>query len=118
MLVTFKTKAAGNVLMYKEHAQLILDLLGKDVEQGIIAPEDMPKALEILEAEIARQKKKDAEAQAIVDAEEREKWDDDDDWEEKKSPFEQPVSFSARAFPFLKMLQAANKKQREIVWGV
>ena len=39
MLVKFKSKAAADVVMYEEHAKLILDLLGKDVKQGIITAE-------------------------------------------------------------------------------
>ena len=31
MLITFKSKAAAEVIMYKEHAQHILELIGKDV---------------------------------------------------------------------------------------
>ena len=36
MLVTFKSKAAAEVLMYEDHAKRILDLLNKDVKRGII----------------------------------------------------------------------------------
>ncbi|MET0855455.1 MAG: DUF1840 family protein, partial [Telluria sp.] len=31
MLITFTSKAAAEVTMYKEHAKRMLDLLGKDV---------------------------------------------------------------------------------------
>ena len=29
-----------------------------------------------------------------------------------------PVSFSARTYPFLQLLKAANKKKKDIYWGV
>ena len=31
---------------------------------------------------------------------------------------EPPVSFSARAYPFLQLLKAANKKKKDIYWGI
>ena len=53
MLITFHSKAAADVMMYKEHAKRILDLLNKDPDQGIITSAEAPKAVEILEGEIA-----------------------------------------------------------------
>ena len=40
--------------------------------------------------------------------------------EKNKKTFPQaepPVSFSARAYPFLQLLKAANKKKKDIYWG-
>ncbi|MCM1511742.1 MAG: DUF1840 domain-containing protein [Oxalobacter formigenes] len=138
MLVTFKSKATGNLFMFEENAMQILDLFGKDTIQGIITVEEMPEAIRILEAEIARKKieeakereerekaereeeerlRKEAEEAFFNDEEEEE----EDPCEEKAPPPpppERPVPFSARAFPFLQMLRTALKKEREIVWGV
>ena len=52
MLITFKSKAAAEILMYKEHAKRILDLLGKDPDQGVITAPEMPHAIAVLEREI------------------------------------------------------------------
>ena len=38
--------------MYKEHARHILDLLGKDPDQGVLPPPEMPQAIAVLEKEI------------------------------------------------------------------
>ena len=40
MLVTFKSKAAAEILMYEAHAKPILDLLGKDIERGVITADE------------------------------------------------------------------------------
>jgi hypothetical protein len=56
MLITFKSKAAAEIVMYKEHARRILDLLHKDVEQGIITTAELPAAIASIEAAIAESK--------------------------------------------------------------
>src|SRR3954463_13202389 len=54
MLVTFKSKAAAEVLMYEDHAKRILDLVGKDVKRGVITADEAARAIATLEAEIAQ----------------------------------------------------------------
>jgi hypothetical protein len=39
MLITFKSKAYPNVMMYQDHAKRILDLLHKDSDRGVITAE-------------------------------------------------------------------------------
>mgnify|MGYP000196236713 CR=1 FL=1 len=56
MLITFKSKAAADVVMYKEHASRILELFGKSPDQGIITAEETANALKKLEAEISDSK--------------------------------------------------------------
>ncbi len=53
MLITFKSKAASEVMMYKEHAKRILDLLHKDADRGVITAAETAAAITVLEAEIA-----------------------------------------------------------------
>lgn len=134
MLVTFKSKAAGDILMFEENARQILDLFGKEISQGIITWAETGKAIEILEKEITRQKIEDARKKEEREKEEREaeerrfRGEEEEETEEDKDPYEKkppkqqteeiPVSFAARAYPFMQMLLAANKKERDIVWGV
>ena len=112
MLITFKSKAAADVVMYKAHAQLIFELLQKSPERGIITAEEVPLALEKLEARIAQTKRE-------LSAEEKKAatWghDEKDDFEKSH---DQPVSLAVRAFPFLEMLRAAKREQQHIMWGV
>jgi hypothetical protein len=52
MLVTFKSEADADIVMYRKHAEPILQMLGKDVERGILTPEELPQAIAQLEAAI------------------------------------------------------------------
>ena len=106
MLITFKSKAAADVLMYQQHAEPILHLLGKLSERGVISADEMPDAILKLEAEIARQKsahvaKPDAEDKYV-----------------SHDQAMQSVGFSVRAFPLLEMMRAAKRDQSLIMWGV
>ena len=130
MLVTFKSKASGDLLMFEENATQILDLFGKDVQQGIITAEEIPGAIRKLEEEVARQKIKEAQEKEEREKAEREKeareeekrWstnDDDDAFGKSgRDKKEAPIPFSSRAFPFMQMLRAAEKREVPIVWGV
>lgn len=138
MLVTFKSKATGDLFMFEENAMQILDLFGKDTIQGIITVEQMPEAIRILEAEIARKKIQEAKEREEREKAEREEEERlrkeaeeaffNDEEEEEEDPYEEkapppppperPVPFSARAWPFLDMLKTSLKKKKDIVWGV
>lgn len=137
MLVIFKSKAAGNLYMFEENARQILDLFGKDVSQGIITVAELDNAIRILEEEIAQKKIQERQEREEQEAEERRLQEEEEnkdpfeeeeeEEEEEKDPFEKkqpppkkeiPVPFSARAYPFLQMLYRAQKKERDIVWGV
>lgn len=111
MLVTFKSKAAAEILMYEKHAKPILDLLGKDVTRGIITAGEMPQAVARLEAEIEETRRREAAEQA----ERAERADQDED-EQAARP--QGVSFATRAYPLLEMLRAAQKANADVMWGV
>lgn len=114
MLVTFKSKAAAEVMMYEEHAKRILDLLNKDVKRGIITSEEAPKAVAELEAEIAESRLHPAseEMRRDVMAHHGEEGDDN----EHEPP--EYVSFATRAYPLLEMLRAARNEGQDVMWGV
>jgi len=114
MLVTFKSKAAAEVLMYEEHAKRILDLLDKDVKRGIITAEETPTAVSKLEAEIAESRRHPTseEVKRDVLAHHGEEGDDNE-----HEPVEF-VSFATRAYPLLEMLRAARQEGRDVMWGV
>jgi len=114
MLITFKSKAAADVVMYKEHARRILELLGKSPEQGVITSEETAEALKKLEAEISDSKQHHPVEDIRHDINVHHR-DEDEDSEHEPS---NEVSFATRSFPFLEMLRAANKDKQFIVWGV
>jgi hypothetical protein len=114
MLVTFKSKAAAEVLMYEEHAKRILDLLHKDIKRGVITAAEMPRAVSTLETEIAESRMHAAsdEVQRDVLAHHG---DSGDDNEHEHAEY---VSFSTRVYPLLEMLRAAQKEGCDVMWGV
>lgn len=111
MLVKFHSKAAADVLMYEQHAEPILRMLNKDLSRGIITAEQMPGAIAMLEAEIARNATMPQHDDVHVHGHHLE--DEDDDPKPR-----QQVSFSARVYPLLDMLRAANKMHVDVMWGV
>ena len=122
MLVIFKSKAGGDIIMFEENAKQILDLLNKDTDKGIITAEQTADAIVKLENEIERRKmieaQEKAERERIEKEEEEEGKDPKDDRKKEVTRPEPPVSFSARTYPFMQLLKAANKKKKDIYWGV
>jgi hypothetical protein len=114
MLITFKSKAAAEVVMYEEHAKRILDLLHKDVKRGIITDEETGRAINKLENEIAASKLHSAAEEVKHDIDEHH-GDNGDDHDHEHAQF---VSFATRAYPLLEMLKAAHKDHQNIMWGV
>lgn len=114
MLITFHSKAAADVMMYQEHAKRILDLLNKDADQGIITAAEAPRAVELLEKEIAESRLHPTSEQVKRDVEAHHgEQGDDVDHEEMEV-----VTFATRAFPLLDMLREARKGGYDVVWGV
>lgn len=100
MLYTFKSKAAGNLIMLQPNGQRMLEIIGKDAgPKGIILPEQMPAAISALEAELVRE---DESRKAGGDAAVR----------------PDHVSLRQRATPFIDMLKRCHQAGKEIVWGV
>lgn len=114
MLITFTSKAAAEVTMYKEHAKRILDLLGKEVDRGVITAAEAPQAVAVLEKEIAETRLHHAsdDVQRDVNAHHGEVANDSD------HEGMEVVSFSTRAFPLLEMLRAARDGGFDVLWGV
>jgi hypothetical protein len=107
MLYKFKSKAAGDLIMLEPNGRRVLEIIGKDAQpQGIILPDQMPAAIDALQAAVERD---EAEQKAAL--------------EEAKAKGEPPPRFEAvslrqRAVPFLDMLRRCEKAGKEIVWGV
>lgn len=114
MLITFKSKAAADVLMYEAHAKRILDLLHKDVRRGVITAAETGNAIARLEAEILQSRMHSAAEDVRHDVEAHH-GDAGDDNEHEPT---QLVSFATRAYPLLEMLRAAQKGGHAVAWGI
>jgi hypothetical protein len=114
MLITFKSKAAADVLMYEEHAKRILDLLHKDAKRGVITAAESAAAVAVLEEEIAGSKAHHPTEDMAHDVA-LHQGETGEDHDHEKAQF---VSFSTRAYPLLEMLRAAHKGNNDVMWGV
>jgi len=114
MLITFTSKAASEVTMYKEHAKRILDLLGKDMSRGVITAAEAPQAVATLEKEIAESRLHTASEDVKRDVHAHHGEDDDDTDHEGM----EVVSFATRIYPLLEMLRAAKAGGNDVLWGV
>ncbi len=101
MLVTFKSRAHADVIMFGEVALKLIKLMGRrETVPSAIQPEDIPQALESLR-----------EGMAIEDAavEENELEDVEDEEVE-------PVSVHSRALPLIELLNAARRENVPVTW--
>lgn len=114
MLITFKSKAASDVVMYQEHAKRILDLFSKPLARGVLTSAEMAGAVGKLEAEIADSRAHGAAEEVKHDIELHHSEQGDD----VEHEVAEPVSFATRAFPVLEMLKAAQRGKHDVMWGV
>lgn len=104
MIVTFKSKAAGDVIMFGDIAHALMKIMGKDPDpQGIITPEQLPAAIAALKAAVQESRRQPAA---------------DEDEEAQKPAMTQAVSLAQRAVPLLELLEWAQKKSAPVMWGV
>ena len=98
MLYKFKSREAGDVIMLEANGRQILDIIGKQAgAKGIILPDQMPAAIEALEAAIAFEKSGHEDAGVV---------------------HPEGVGLHQRALPFINMLKMNHKAGQEVVWGV
>ena len=98
MLYRFKSKNMGDVIMLEPNGRQMLEIIGKSPSaRGILLPEQMPGAIQALEAAIR--------------LEESHKEKDGDGLPEG-------VGLHQRAKPFIDMLRWNIKAGQEVVWGV
>ena len=110
MLYTFKSKAAGDLLMLGPSANELLRAIGKAPSAtGIIQPADMPMAIRAIEAAIEA---------AIVQSEGQPADVARDDTVDGSQSETDEVTLRQRAWPFVEMLQRAHAAGETITWGV
>ncbi len=108
MLITFKCRAAPDVVMLENLAQYLVGIVGKRLgERGVIMHDELADAITKLESAISFDKQERAEHDGHFH-----------EGEEGHEHHEIPIGLAQRAFPFLDMLRAAQKENADIVWGV
>ncbi|BBD76435.1 DUF1840 domain-containing protein [Hydrogenophilus thermoluteolus] len=106
LLITFRSDADADVIMYRKHAEPILKLLGKEPDRGILTPEQLPEAIAKLEAACAADRERERQQLAALEA----------DADASGKPM--PVGFHQRAWPLLQMMKHALAEHKPVVWGV
>ena len=99
MLVTFTTSAYANITMFGDVALHMLKLMGHSATvPGALLAEDIPAALQRLEAAVEADKQS-------PEPEQSEEGEDDE-----------AVSLSHRALPLIELLKAAAKEKCNVMW--
>lgn len=102
MLITFKTRAAGDVIMFGKVAGQLLTILGKDGDEqrGIITVAQLPDAIARLEKMIDEDKKRQA----------------DQSDESSERGIMEPVALWQRAAPLLDQFRHALREEQVVIW--
>ena len=110
MIVTFQSKASGDVIMFGDVAHKMMEIMGKDAsDKGIVTVEQLPAALAGLKSAIAA----DREERKALPEEELPQFEVAADGSHR--PY---VSLSQRATPLVELLEWSLKKKVPVVWGV
>ena len=98
MLYRFKSKNMGDVIMLEPNGRQVLEIIDKSpAARGIILPEQMPAAIQALEAAIRlEESRKEKDGDGLPEG----------------------VGLHQRAKPFLDMLRWNITAGQEVVWGV
>ncbi|MDP5134567.1 DUF1840 domain-containing protein [Rheinheimera baltica] len=112
MIVTFKSKASGDLIYFKDAALRLLQLMGRDnkVPSALYA-EDVSAALIALQQGLAAIA--EAERVKAEQTKAEQGWDEPADNEQNSKAH---ISLNTRALPLLEMLQKAHKKQCPVSW--
>ncbi|MBV6476371.1 MAG: hypothetical protein MOGDAGHF_01961 [Rhodocyclaceae bacterium] len=109
MLIVFKSKAAGDVMMFGDVAYALMEIMGKPPEaKGIVTVEQLPAAIARLKAAVAQDKAE----KPVVDHDER---------LFEKTPEggkREYVSLARRAVPLIELLEYSLKEEVPVTWGV
>jgi len=106
MLITFKSAASGDVMMFEESGKALLSLLGKDPEadRGIVTVEQLPGAIAAVQAAVQADK---SMLRKPPDADEDADREPDDG-----------VQLAQRALPLLELLERSLQDKVPVTWGV
>ena len=109
MLVTFKSHASADVIMFGDAAKKLIGILGKDPAdaKGILT------AIARLKAAIEEERARQAELER-----QRGHADEEAEKEAGNTGMAAPVGLAQRAWPLLAMLEESLREETPVVWGV
>lgn len=114
MIVTFRSKAYADIMMFGDIAVHLLKLMGHSgtVPSALLA-EDVPAALERLKEAVAASK---AAEEASDDVRKDSDAEDEDEDEDDENSDEHSVALAHRALPLLELLAASAAAQCDVMW--
>lgn len=113
-MITFKSRAASDVLFFENAAKEFLRCIGKDMAAatGIITVEQLPAAIDSVRKAIATDKTEARPAGGKAGDE-----GTDEDAADAADAADEHVSFSQRAQPMLELLERSRAEGVPVVWG-
>jgi Domain of unknown function (DUF1840) len=107
MLYTFRSKAAGEVIMTGPIGDELLRIIGKEpASRGVIVPAMMPAAMLAIAEAIAREESQPPQTEP------------DSPEQDPELLRDERVTLRQHAWPFVEMLKRAHAANAEIVWGI
>ena len=107
-MITFKSQASGDVMMFAKNARELLRIIGKDPDasQGVITVEQLPEAI--------------ARLRAAVDDDKASRAERDSGEPDAVDPAtgQGRIYLAQRAIPFLELMQYALDDEKPVTWGV
>ena len=107
MLITFRSKAAADVIMFGEVGLRMLSIMGKDGDdaQGILTVAQLPNAIQALQHAVNEDKAAQAALPALSE-----------DEEEALRHQPAPISLTQRAVPLIELLSFAQRDAQPVLW--
>lgn len=113
MLITFKSRASGDVIMFGNVALEILEIMGKGKEtKGILTVDDLPEAIARLAKAADENRAEAREKQALMDAHIATLEDEQAILDAKAE-----IHLCQRAVPLIELMGIALKKQMPVTWA-
>lgn len=107
-MITFRSQAAGDVMMFDDVAKRMMDIMGKEpTARGIITVEQLPEAIARLKAVIAEDRARHA---GEVDTPETE--------DVPGGGKREYVGLAQRAVPLMQLLEYSLKDEKPVMWGL
>ncbi len=107
MLYTFKSKAAGDVIMLQANGRAVLGILGKDDSPtGIVLPEDISAAMQALKTAVAQEEA--AQQAAVAEAKSL----------GAAAPRFEAIGLRQRTQSLMKLLDRSLAGNVAVTWGV
>ncbi|MFM0040100.1 DUF1840 domain-containing protein [Paraburkholderia strydomiana] len=109
MLITFRSPAAPDVVMLKNLAQYLLNLIGKHLgSRGVIQHNELPRAIDRLETAISEEAQADVALESLYHVPDA----------HGRTVGEDHRGLGQRAWPLLDMMREASKHNADILWGL